>query len=280
MLENSFCHLDGVGSLTETRLWEQGICTWEMALAATGDVRGYARRRLQRELPGSIHALQERDASYFAKRFAASDMWRIWNYFRDDACFLDLETTGLPPGPVKITVAALCDWKQVQLFIRGYNLKALPRALVKYKVVVTFNGKTFDFPVLRKEFPTWQCEAGHIDLIYPLRRVGRSGGLKHILRQLRLTKPGPLDQVGGGFAPVLWSEYKKKGNNGALETLKAYAINDVIYLPALADYVHNAMARRLPFKVSKIPSVPALANPYKVNGKVIRQLRSENWWFE
>ena len=117
-------------------------------------------------------------------------------------------------------------------------------------------------------------------MIYPLRRIGRSGGLKHILRQLRLTKSGTLDQVDGWLAPVLWSEYKKKGNKGALETLKAYAVNDVIHLPALADYVHNAMVRRLSFEVSKIPSVPTLANPYKVNGKVIRQLRSQNWWFE
>lgn len=280
MLQNSFCHLDSVGPITELKLWHLGISTWNEALDSVRrqGIFGHGRRALELGLPDSFRALETGDSRYFCERLSASEMWRLWSTFRDHACFLDLETTGLSLG-ADITVAALCDSERVRVFVRDENLDELLRALQPYKLIVTFNGNGFDFPVLRSEFPKWNCKVAHLDLRYPSRRAGLTGGLKQILRSIGLTRPGALDEIGGWLAPLLWDEYKK-GNKGAMETLKAYAVNDVVHLAALADFVHNTLTRNLPIKTSSLQSRKTLKNPHMVDRAFVRKLRSQNWGME
>lgn len=275
MLKRTFFHIEGIGLKSESLLWQEGIATWENAMAPRGLLLGIVPRLglVERGLTASFDALHKGDSKYFEERLRASDMWRIWSQFRNRACFLDIETTGLPPEPIEITVACVSDWQNARIFVRGHNLRQLPAVLDSYCLIVTFNGKTFDLPCIRREFPKWQCKPGHLDLLYPLRKAGYHGTLKDILRRLHISEGGVLDAMDGWMAPILWDEYLK-GKKKALDTLKAYNINDVKYLPHLADYVYNYMIRTMPFKLPCLKYRKPLQNPYEPSKTLINKLLS------
>src|SRR5947199_8147 len=78
----------------------------------------------------------------------------------------------------------------------------------------------------------------HIDLRYPLRSLGYTGGLKGCERQLGVARPG-LEDVDGYLAVLLWDEYRRRKNERALETLLAYNAHDTVNLAALMVHAYN-----------------------------------------
>ena len=58
------------------------------------------------------------------------------------------------------------------------------------------NGATFDVPFLQTAFPRFKPLA-HLDLRYPLRRLGLTGGLKEIERTAGIKRPRHLREVDG-----------------------------------------------------------------------------------
>lgn len=275
MLESTFCHLDGIGAVTEYRLWERGICSWSKALKCLPTYSKYLARIISAGIPKSIKALEKGNSRYFADKLSASDMWRIWKAFRSSACFFDIETTGLPPGPVHITVAALCDREHVEVFVQGENLHKLTKVLSQYKTIVTFNGSSFDLPVVANKFHKWKCRAGHIDLRYPAIKAGYQGTLKEILSTMGLSRQSSGEALSGWIAPVLWHEYRKHKNSNALESLKAYAVSDVIHLMAMGDIIYNDLVKRLPISQNGIKQASSLANKYSIDQKLVSRLKSE-----
>src|SRR5581483_7540957 len=275
MLMNTFCHLDRIGYATEFALWRKGISCWAdlQALKFEG-IPARARGSLQQGIPRSIEALESGNARFFSERLVASDAWRLWHTFRSRACFLDIETTGLPPGPIDVTVVCVADLKEVLRFVRCENIDALPALLDSYDLLVTFNGKTFDLPCLREAFPGWRGDKAHLDLRYPLKRIGLGGGLKAILTSLSFSEPGLLSRMDGWMAPILWRAYRR-GDDEALETLKAYTVNDVVHLSRLADHLHNAMAATLPIPLPALPVAPPLPNPHRIEADLVKRLLSK-----
>ena len=74
-----------------------------------------------------------------------SEMWRLYDYFKNDAVYLDIETSGLGRYDT-ITMIGLFDGISTKTMIRDINLdlKGLQNELQRYKLIVTFNGATFD----------------------------------------------------------------------------------------------------------------------------------------
>jgi uncharacterized protein YprB with RNaseH-like and TPR domain len=240
VLRHTFVHAPGVGYVTERRIWRQ-TPTWEDFLRRGDHVRipERVRKSVRRTVEESGRRLSARDHRYFAAWLPTPDRWRAYGDFRDDAAYLDIETTGLNWSGDLITLVGLADARRFRTYIRGVDLDELPSELRRYKVLVTFNGTHFDLPILRNAFPTLPPML-HIDLQYPLRRLGFRGGLKRIERKLGLERPDDLAGLRGSDAVKLWRRYER-GADDALDALIGYNRQDVENLRPLMHYAYEAL---------------------------------------
>jgi uncharacterized protein len=111
--------------------------------------------------------------------------------------FLDTETTGLAGGTGTYAFLVGIAWwedqafRVEQLFMRDHSeerslLFDVRQAIEQRPVLVTFNGKSFDWPLLETRFRMARFDAGdmlkdHIDLLHPARQLWR-----HRLRSVAL----------------------------------------------------------------------------------------------
>jgi len=245
MLNHTFIHAEGIGPTTEKKLWLAGIHTWEHFLASQRS-NNLPNQKLLRLIPlveESLSAVQQRNVGFFGTRLKSTEQWRLYNEFSDQAAFVDIETTGLSSDFDQITVIGLFAGGTFHSFIQGKNLEHFPDVVAKFPLVVTFNGAQFDLPFLRKKFPKFNPPA-HIDLRYPLAKLGHTGGLKLIERKLGIVRPCHLRDVDGFEAVRLWFEHRR-GNAAALDRLLEYCRHDVMNMKPLAERVAADMPKLL-----------------------------------
>jgi uncharacterized protein YprB with RNaseH-like and TPR domain len=229
MLEHSFIHLPEIDSTTEEELWSRGVTSWDLL---EQDAAGNA-TELREALAMSRERLAARDAVYFADLMSPHDTWRLYSEFRSETAFLDIETTGLGHSAYT-TICGVLDNAGFRAYARGDEMDLLPEYLEQFKLVVTFNGKSFDVPFLRRELGAGVLRrAAHMDLMLVLRRLGLKGGLKLIERSLGVGRPSSLSTLDGRDAITLWS-MSQEGEPEALDTLIRYNAEDVLVLPRLA----------------------------------------------
>jgi uncharacterized protein YprB with RNaseH-like and TPR domain len=275
MLRNTFCHIPGIGPQSEQKLWRAGFTSWE-ALLAPAELPRYPGRKSCRELlRESVLRYEQRDPAYFAERLPSGQRWRLFPDFRDSCAFLDIETTGLGGYQDHITAIALYDGASVRYFVHGENLKEFPEALARYRLVVTYNGSSFDLPFLERQF-RMEIRQAHIDLRYVLKSLGLGGGLKNCERRLGVGRKG-LEDIDGSVAVQLWYEYKYHRDRRALETLLAYNVQDALNLEPLMVEAYNRKLEETPFAHSHRLLAPAPpANPFtpdaELLGRLLRQL--------
>jgi uncharacterized protein YprB with RNaseH-like and TPR domain len=256
VLRNTFIHIPRIGYRTEERLWRSGFQSWSDYLdrCESCTVATLERDIMLGYLEQSARALDAGDARLFETGLPASECWRLYGDFRNRAAFLDIETTGLYPGANSITVIGLFDGHAAKAFVQGINLEDFADEIKKYDLIITFNGKRFDLPFIRSTFGDFPPRQGHLDLLYPLRKMGHRGGLKKVEVQFGIEREGSLRQVDGYLAVLLWREYRR-GNRAALNTLIRYNLEDVVNLQYLADAVYNKSVAQLPI------DLPRLAEP-------------------
>ncbi len=238
MIKNSFIFLDRVGKTTEEKVWQSGIHHWNDFLNEKF-VPGIGLKRkpfYDRQITQASRALHEYDSKHFHGLLANGDMWRLYNHFKDDAVYLDIETTGYHGS---ITVLGLYDGSQTMMFVRDRNLdkELVKKALENYKVILTFNGSSFDLPVIKKYFGDIVPKIPHIDLRHVCSKVGLVGGLKKIEKQLKIKRADEVADVTGEDAIYLWRQYKATGDEEYLNTLCKYNEEDIVNLEPLAGQV-------------------------------------------
>jgi uncharacterized protein len=245
MLNHTFIHAEGIGATTEKKLWLSGIHTWEDFVASqrANKLPNPKLHRLTPLVEESQTAVQRRDVGFFGKRLKSTEQWRLYSEFSEQAAFVDIETTGLSSDYDQITVVGLYAGGTFHSFVQGKNLEQFPGVASKYPLVVTFNGAQFDLPFLRKKFPQFNPPA-HIDLRYPLAKLGHKGGLKLIERKLGIVRPSHLKDVDGFEAVRLWVEHRR-GNANALARLIEYCRHDVMNMKPLAERVAADMPKLL-----------------------------------
>jgi uncharacterized protein len=115
------------------------------------------------------------------------------------AVFLDLETTGLSGGAGTVAFLVGCGWFDLGAFqVRQFLLtshaaeRALLAAVADFfggcELIVTYNGKTFDVPVMETRWAFHRIEMPlhgipHFDMLHPARRLWR--------RRTSRTRPHP-----------------------------------------------------------------------------------------
>ena len=171
------------------------------------------------------------------------------------ALFIDAETTGLAGGTG--TVAFLVGigyftedaFRLEQCFMRDYDdeepmLEYLGKRFREYDAVVTYNGKSFDVPLIRTRFiqnriPFPLDDAVHLDLVHAARRFWR--------RRLQDCSLGNIERavlgverhgdVPGYEIPERWFDYLHSRDARPLEGVFYHHRMDILSLAALTAWV-------------------------------------------
>lgn len=178
----------------------------------------------------------------------------------ESVLFLDVETTGLSLHYDELTVVGYDRGGLFETYVAGDAPEELLRALASANVLVTFNGKLFDVPFLRKAFGPVELPPHHVDLRFAARRVGLVGGQKAIEARLGIRLREGLSAADGAAAVLLWHRYLS-GDLEALRELIAYNEADVRGMRAILDHVlaaHGAGADLF----AGMPSFMRAAIPY------------------
>jgi len=233
-------------------------------------------------LEESKQNLKFNNPNYFSDLLPANQHWRFFPEFRDSTVYLDIETTGLESWGNIITTIALYDNDSITYYINGQNLDDFPDDIRKYKIIVTYNGKTFDVPFIERFFGI-KLNHAHIDLRYILGSLGYRGGLKSCEIQLGIDR-GDLKDIDGSFAVLLWHDYKRNGNQKALETLLAYNIQDVLTLENLMVIAYNMKIKDTPFYRNQLPAPVLPEIPFEVDMDTVDRIKMgmgfgySNYW--
>jgi uncharacterized protein YprB with RNaseH-like and TPR domain len=280
VLKHTFIHLPHIGRVTERRLWEHGVLSWQDVIDENVE---YAKRfsHIKQMISRSVQKLNHQDARFFTDRMVSEQHWRIFPEFANELAYLDIETTGLRPVDDHITTISLYDGKNVWHYVHGKNLEQFSKDIKKYRVLVTYNGKCFDIPFIEREFGI-KLHHAHLDLRYIMHSIGIKGGLKSCEHQLGLSR-GELEGIDGYFAVLLWKDFLG-GNKKALDTLLAYNIEDTINLEKLMYYAVEKKIMALPLKRSNLENMinglkaineKSVEIPYKPDHATINRIKQK-----
>lgn len=160
--------------------------------------------------------------------------------------FLDTETTGLAGGAGTLaflvgTARLLTDGLELRQWVLGAfageaaMLKALDALLATEAVLVSFNGKCFDIPLLETRARLYGQRLplrarAHIDLLHVLRRAHGQAlpdcrlqtAEKHLLGLAR------SDDLPGDQAPAAWRAWLARGESEPLHAVLAHNRNDLL----------------------------------------------------
>lgn len=175
--------------------------------------------------------------------------------------YLDTETTGLAGGtgtPAFLVGLGTVDPTGVrvrQYFLRDLDeepamLAHLAEDLVRagVRVVVTYNGRAFDLPILTSRYvlnaiPSPLEDLHHLDLLQPTRRLWRPR-IRHCslsdVEQQVLEHRRQEEDVPGWLVPIIYRDYLCTGDPAPLRRVFYHNLHDVLSLIALTDVVLRA----------------------------------------
>jgi uncharacterized protein YprB with RNaseH-like and TPR domain len=242
-VEQSFLGAEGVGETTERRLWKQGITHWEAFDPECDGIGPVRAQGIESFIADGKRAIAADDISYFEQSFPGGARWRLYETFREQACFFDIETTGLDHHSSMVTTVSVHQNGTTETLVRGDDLTrdSLAAAFEDAGLLVTFNGARFDIPFLEHAFDI-AIDSPHIDLMGPCRKIGLSGGLSAIESELDISRE--LPDVDGREAVRLWREHER-GVDGALERLIAYNREDTENMVPVLETVVDELDRQL-----------------------------------
>lgn len=181
--------------------------------------------------------------------------------------FLDTETTGLAGGTGTYAFLVGLAWWDAgglqvdQLFMRDFGeehslLHELAERLSERPVLVTFNGKTFDWPLLESRYVMTRSIrtpklAAHLDLLHPARTLWklRLGSVRlvelerHVLDAARLGWHRH-DDVASALIPQLYFDYLRCGPAEPLLAVIRHNQMDLRGLAALSQKIDALLSGR------------------------------------
>jgi uncharacterized protein len=180
------------------------------------------------------------------------------------ALFLDTETTGLAGGAGTVAfLVGLARWQEgalvlEQLLVRALGeetpmLERLAERIRQSSMLVTFNGKSFDMPLLRTRFVMARmappAEPPHLDLLHVARRVhGRR--MRHGCRLVAIERDvlgfERQDDVESGDVSACYLHFLRTGEARALLGVVEHNAWDVVAMAALVglygEPLHGGLA--------------------------------------
>lgn len=165
------------------------------------------------------------------------------------ALFFDLETGGLPGAPVFLVGVAVLDQRGprlVQWLARDYPeeaaiLAAFAQTAGDCPLWVSFNGKSFDEPVLRDRAQVHRVVMPpclrHYDLLHAARRAwrGRVSNCRLVTLEAEILGVPRVGDVPSAEIPALFHHFIRTGNAAPLRGVLEHNRRDLITLIELID---------------------------------------------
>jgi len=209
----------------------------------------------------------------------------------DQLIFLDTETTGLAGGAGTFAfLVGLGIWnpdgfRLVQLFMRNpaeepAMLAVLNRILAPFSTVVTFNGKSFDIPLLNgrhliNSIPTPFTDMAHLDLLPLARRIWRNRLPSRALGDLERDILGVVrsgEEIPGWMVPQLYVDYLRSGDARPMKGVLYHNAMDILSLAALLHYDAHLLENPLKIQPTEGLDLVAIAQIYEEMGDLAKSI--------
>lgn len=165
---------------------------------------------------------------------------------------IDTETTGLAGGTgTRAFVIGIAGWERDGVWLRQWLLSrlvgeaamlaALAAVLATAPVLLSYNGKSFDLPLLRTRWRlARQADASvglaHLDLLHEVRRRYRGcwDNCRLLSAERHLLAVARDDDLPGSEAPAAFSDWLRHGRSGNLQRVIEHNRQDLLSLLGLA----------------------------------------------
>jgi uncharacterized protein YprB with RNaseH-like and TPR domain len=176
------------------------------------------------------------------------------------ALYIDTETTGLAGGAGTLPFLIGMAWFEAehliveQLFLprpglEGPLLARLAERMQEASAIVSYNGKSFDWPLLRTRFILNRVPApklpAHLDLLHCARRVYKSrlGSVRLIHLEQALLGFERIDDIPGELIPQTYFDFLRGERAGStLTPILEHNRSDLVALPALLGEILRRFA--------------------------------------
>ena len=185
----------------------------------------------------------------------------------EEVVFVDLETTGLSVGPgtyaflVGIGFLKGGHFRLKQLFLRDFSEEGAMMARVaeilgSFRILVSYNGKRFDVPVLEARALMSGQSGGGIrmrqwDLLYAARRLwrGKQADCRlETVERLRLGLERGVGDISGERIPETFFRYVHEGHTEGLDRILWHNAMDVLTLAMLCAHLAECLERLDPVR--------------------------------
>jgi len=181
--------------------------------------------------------------------------------------YIDTETTGLSGGSGTLAfllgVAAVdgdaievTQWLMTRFAAETAALSAFAETLTDTDRLVSYNGKSYDLPLLLTRFrmqglqPAFETLA-HLDLLHPVRRLfgKRWNDCRLLSVEEQLLGFRRVDDLPGSEAPAAWFRYLREGQAEALIKVVEHNRQDILSLAVAHSVLAQATAQPQAFDV-------------------------------
>ncbi|MEM6274020.1 MAG: ribonuclease H-like domain-containing protein [Myxococcota bacterium] len=253
-----------------------------------GSVRRAVKRYRPSHVQGQSPIARGRDASSRAISRIALEP-RIEDVDLSRALFFDTETTGLSRGTGTLAFMVGMAWfeddgcvvEQLVLPQPGEEaplLHLFAERLASASCVVSYNGKSFDWPLLKTRFVMNRMKPPplglHIDLLHCARRVFRERlrGMTLGAVEEQVLGMGRVDDMSGALIPASYRAYLLDGDERALLPVLEHNRHDLVSLAALLGELSHRFDLDPSNEVAAYPGAPRHSEPRRRSAHATDQL--------
>ncbi|KAA3612630.1 MAG: hypothetical protein DWQ05_18435 [Calditrichaeota bacterium] len=202
------------------------------------------------------------------------------------ALFIDTETTGLSGGSgtyaFLVGLGYFSDQHFVveQLFMPGLNdevsvLSYLENKLAEHSGLVSFNGKSYDIPLLTARFIQNRIRPSidlhqNFDVLHASRRIWKNdfGDCTLITLENKLLNLARQGDVPGEEIPQIFMDYLQTNNTKQLKKVIYHNQMDIISMAAIIQILHQAIKQPEKSRMAVQPQEKRVAQLFKDNNEI------------